>query len=118
MLQQPMQPRPGVPAARSKQPAAGVVSSSCVADSLRLAAGRDSGGGGDMNDDLPPLPQYDYGDYDFDEDRFIETYSAETMRKYAKQAVEAEREACAQIATQKLWAGEVVAKAIRARGNV
>ena len=34
-----------------------------------------------------------------------------------KKMVEAEREACAKVAEKRIWAGELVAAAIRARGN-
>jgi hypothetical protein len=74
-----------------------------------------------MNDGLPPLPEFPVGTmtvtYGVDRKVKVPVFSEHQLREYTKQAVEAEREACAQLAIKKLWAGEVVANAIRARGN-
>ena len=133
MLQQPMQPRPGLPNARSGHPAAGVDPASHVADSVRLVAGRDFGGGGGVTDALPlPAPYSNiYPHHKDDGCHYVcyspstqpgdgrpnhqPVYTADQIREYAKQAVEAERNH---------WYDEVqyrfgfeVADEIRARGD-
>ncbi len=78
-----------------------------------------------MNDGLPPLPEFPVGTmtvtYGVDRKVKVPVFSEHQLREHTKQAVEAEREACAQAGkgALKLHAslGAMVENAIRARGN-